>query len=133
MLEMGIEDYLLASALQGVIAQRLVRVLCPECKQSYTPKTEELSFAPEGRKVDKLYQAQGCEECSQIGFQGRTSIYELLPFDKELEFLVTQHENINELRNKADKKGYKTLFEAGWRKVEAGVTTLDEVLRVTKS
>lgn len=134
LLEMGVEDHLLASALQGVMAQRLVRVLCPECKLSYKPDAKELTFINQNSVLtEEIYRASGCSKCNQIGFKGRTSIYELLPFDQELKSLITRHSNTNEIRKKADQKEMKTLLQAGWNKIKEGVTTIDEVLRVTKS
>lgn len=128
-LEMGVEDYLLASSLIGVMAQRLVRVLCPECKREYTPEREEYEFDSQKR----LFEANGCENCADIGFSGRTAIYELLPVNRELKQLITHHENINDIRDKASNIGMDTLYTNGWKKVEDGITTIDEVLRVTKN
>ena len=134
LLEMGVEDHLLASSLQGVMAQRLVRVLCSNCKESYYPDQEELKFLDDGLEVKQaIYKTKGCNECNEIGFDGRTSIHELLPITQQIEHLITHHQNINEIKIEADNFGMKTLFEDGWEKVNNGATTIDEILRVTKN
>ncbi|OCL25994.1 type II secretion system protein GspE [Orenia metallireducens] len=131
LIEMGIEHYLLASALRGIMAQRLVRVLCPECKKEYYPNEEELGAL--AGELERVYLAQGCDKCNQIAFKGRTSIYELLIFDEELKSLLTHQKGVSEVRNAVKKKGIKSLFEDGVEKVKAGITTLDEVFRATKN
>ncbi len=134
LLEMGVEDHLLSSALQGVMAQRLVRVLCPKCKEAYHPDSKELlSFGRNLKLEEEIFQVRGCNECNQIGFNGRSSIYELLPITTTIEDLITNHQNINQIRAESNKFGMKSLFQAGWDKVKAGETTIDEVLRVTKN
>ncbi|TDX53282.1 type II secretion system ATPase GspE [Orenia marismortui] len=134
LLEMGVEDYLLASALRGVIGQRLIRVLCPECKGIYYPDSEEISFInTEVEEKIAIYHNQGCKECNQIGFKGRTSIYELLKIDQELQSLISHHKGTNTIKKAAQEKGMEMLVEAGWKKIKAGITTIDEVLRATKN
>jgi general secretion pathway protein E len=131
---MKIEPYLVSSTVVGVIAQRLVRVLCPTCRQDYTPSTEVLEHA--GLKEDHLegasiYRAQGCAECFQTGYRGRTGIYELLVVDETVQAALIQSPEANTIRRVAIAGGMQTLFEAGLKKVRQGVTTLEEVLRVT--
>ena len=136
LLDMGVEDYLLTSTVIGILAQRLVRTLCPHCKQRYAalPEVvEELGlrkFAKEGDIT--LYHEKGCKECAQTGFLGRISIMEMLPMTDPLRSLVMRHATSTELRTEAIKEGMVTMYEDGMRKALAGVTTFEEVLRVTR-
>ncbi len=134
MLDMGIEDYLLVSTLQGVLAQRLVRVICPACKEPYKP---DYGFH---RHIYKLvddpteamfYRGKGCKLCGETGYSGRKGIYELFRLDDETRALIMKRPDVTELRSLARKKGMKTLREDGWRKVLDGVTTVEELFRVT--
>lgn len=133
LLDMGVEDYLLASTLNGALAQRLVRRLCSECKISYQPKPKELA------KIDReipaeveLYRSVGCEACNDIGFKGRTGIYELLTVDDELERAINQGRSADEIQKLAREKGMKSLFADGWQKIKQGITTIEELIRVTR-
>ena len=136
LLDMGVEDYLLTSTVIGILAQRLVRTLCTQCKEPYTalPEVvEELGlkrFAPAGPIT--LYHAKGCSQCAQTGYSGRISILEMLPVTDPLRSLVMKHANSNELRNEAIRGGMRTMYEDGLRKAIRGVTTFEEVLRVTR-
>ncbi|MEP6656717.1 MAG: ATPase, T2SS/T4P/T4SS family, partial [Betaproteobacteria bacterium] len=136
LLDMGVEDYLLTSTVIGILAQRLVRTLCMHCKEPYTalPEVvEELDlkrFAPAGPIT--LYHAKGCSQCAQTGFSGRISILEMLPVTDPLRSLVMKHANSSELRNEAIRGGMRTMYEDGLRKAIRGVTTFEEVLRVTR-
>ena len=136
LLDMGVEDYLLTSTVIGILAQRLVRTLCPACKASYTALPEVVAelglhkFAPPGDIT--LYHAKGCKECAQTGFIGRISIMEMLPMSDPLRTHIMRHANSAELRTEAIKEGMVTMYEDGMRKALNGVTTFEEVLRVTR-
>ena len=132
LVDMGIEPYLLASTLNGVLAQRLVRKLCPECRVPYEPDTAERSIF--GRSVpDRLYRAAGCGACNFTGYKGRTGIYELLSVDEDLRKLIHDTAAERELRAHGVRQGMLRLREDGLRWVREGVTSLDEVLRVTRT
>ncbi|MGH8849659.1 MAG: type II secretion system ATPase GspE [Casimicrobiaceae bacterium] len=136
LLDMGVEDYLLTSTVIGILAQRLVRTLCPACKSSYIALPEVVDelglrkFAPPGDIT--LYHAKGCKECAQTGFIGRISIMEVLPMSDPLRTHIMRHANSAELRVEAIKEGMVTMYEDGMRKALSGVTTFEEVLRVTR-
>ena len=136
LLDMGVEDYLLTSTVIGILAQRLVRTLCPACRTSYIALPEVVAelglhkFAPPGDIT--LYHAKGCKECAQTGFIGRISIMEMLPMSDPLRTHIMRHANSAELRIEAIKEGMVTMYEDGMRKALNGVTTFEEVLRVTR-
>jgi general secretion pathway protein E len=136
LLDMGVEDYLLTSTVIGILAQRLVRTLCPKCREEYTalPElVEELGLRKFSRERDiRLYHAKGCKECAQTGFLGRISIMEMLPMTDPLRTLIMRHATSTELRAEAIKGGMVTMYEDGMRKSLAGVTTFEEVLRVSR-
>jgi general secretion pathway protein E len=136
LLDMGVEDYLLTSTVIGILAQRLVRTLCPACKETYTALPEvvdELGLRKFSTKSDvTLYHAKGCKECGQTGFIGRVSIMEMLPMSDHLRTQVMRHATSTELRAEAIKEGMVTMYEDGMRKAMNGVTTFEEVLRVTR-
>ena len=127
--DMEIEPYLIASALEGVIAQRLVRKICPHCKVEYKPSKEEiekLGLSPDGDYT--FYRGKGCEHCMGSGYKGRIAIFEVLPFDEELKKLVTRTQDATEIRNFALKRGFKTMLQDGVEKILKGITTPQEVL-----
>ena len=136
LLDMGVEDYLLTSTVIGIQAQRLVRTLCPECNQPYTALPElvaELGLAKFANGGDiTLYHAKGCKQCANTGYVGRISIIEMMPMTDPMRTLVMRHANANELRAQAIKDGMVTMYEDGMRKALRGVTTFEEVLRVTR-
>jgi general secretion pathway protein E len=136
LLDMGVEDYLLTSTVIGIQAQRLVRTLCPECNQPYTALPElvaELGLAKFANGGDiTLYHAKGCKQCANTGYTGRISIIEMMPMTDPMRTLVMRHANANELRAQAIKDGMVTMYEDGMRKALRGVTTFEEVLRVTR-
>ncbi|MFP4662092.1 MAG: type II secretion system ATPase GspE [Halanaerobiales bacterium] len=133
LLDMGVEDYLLSATLKGVLAQRLVRLLCTDCREEYTPARSELDLSSLGYNGSRIYRANGCEECSGIGYSGRTGIYELLVVEDEIERLIHNTSNISVIRDTAENLGVRSLFSDGLDKVEQGFTTIDEVLRVTRT
>src|SRR5690606_35587593 len=132
LVDMGIEPFLLSSSLLGVLAQRLVRVVCPHCREGRTATEAEctlLGISPEARPL--LYHAKGCPECHQQGYRGRTGLYELVIFDAVMRSLVHSAAAEQELTRHARSLG-PSIREDGRRKVLEGVTTLEEVLRVTR-
>ena len=133
LIDMGIEPYLLASTLNGVLAQRLVRKLCNECKQPYEPAAAERSVFGRGATPERLYKAVGCGACNFSGYRGRTGIYELFTADDETRRLIHDTAAESELRDRAVAGGMMRLREDGLRWVRDGTTSLDEVLRVTRT
>ncbi|MCK5160919.1 MAG: type II secretion system ATPase GspE [Candidatus Aureabacteria bacterium] len=140
LVDMGIEPFLVSSSIEAVLAQRLVRVLCPKCKTAYTPeenllKEIGLNKAIENKEAGEttLYKARGCEECMQTGYKGRTGIYELVLVDDEIRKLVLERTSTDVIKQKAIASGMMTLRQYGWSKVLAGVTSVDEILRVTEA
>jgi general secretion pathway protein E len=135
LIDMGVPAYLLSSSIIAVLAQRLVRVLCPSCKEKTELPRAALPFdGPKTSSQDRItvYRAVGCPECRQIGFRERIAIFELMEVNDELQRLMVQTSESNPLREAARKNGMKTLREDGLEKVLAGVTTIEEVLRVTQ-
>jgi type IV pilus assembly protein PilB len=134
LLDMGVESYLIASTLEAVVSQRLVRVLCQQCKEEYTPSQEELKkmdLSKEELKGIKFYRAKGCSACNNIGYIGRTGIYEIMLMNEELRQMIVERAISSEIRNTALKHGMKTLRDDGFEKVKKGITTLEEVVRET--
>ena len=138
MVDMGVEPYLVCSTVEGVMAQRLVRVLCRDCRQPYTPRTDELPedfLAESNGQLDDglvLYRAVGCRRCRGTGFSGRVGIFELLETNDEVRKLASERAPTNFVKQAAIRAGMRTLRQDGWRKVLRGITTIEEVLRVTK-
>ena len=129
---MGVEPYLLASSLLGVLAQRLVRTLCPACKQPHEPSAPDLAELGERYAGEKLYAPGGCDGCNNTGYVGRTGIYELLVIDEEAKTLIHGAGSEQRLRAHAAKRGMRTLRQDGLRWVLSGLTSLEEVIRVTR-
>ena len=134
LLEMGIDDYLLTSTVSGVVSQRLVRKLCEECREPYTPDAQlvaELGLAKLTDSTDlTLYRPSGCESCNHTGYRGRQSILELLTIDENIRRLVHARASAVEIEKAAIDSGMRTIFQDGCVKALAGVTSVDEVLRV---
>ena len=136
LLDMGVEDYLLTSTVVGILAQRLVRALCTHCRKPYAALPEVVEqmglrrFVPEGGVT--LFHPAGCPRCSGTGYHGRLGIMEMLPMTDRLRSLVMRHANSADLRAAAVEEGMESMFENGLRKAVAGVTTIEEVLRVTR-
>jgi general secretion pathway protein E/type IV pilus assembly protein PilB len=153
MIDMGVEPFLVSSTVEGVMAQRLVRTICPDCKTTYVPETEQLPLDfPLRKKAPKpaadvvhpeivaiapsatdthLWKGTGCRSCRQSGYRGRTGIYELLVTNDVIRDLIVQRVNAGVIRLEALKAGMITLRQDGWRKVMNGTTTVDEVTRNT--
>jgi len=136
LLDMGVEDYLLTSTVIGILAQRLVRTLCPHCKEEYVALPELVEEMGLRKFADcgeiRLFHEKGCRECAQTGYIGRISIMEMLPMTDPLRSLIMRHATSTDLRAEAIKGGMTTMYEDGMRKAVAGVTTFEEVLRVTR-
>jgi general secretion pathway protein E/type IV pilus assembly protein PilB len=132
LIDMGVEPFLVASTIEGIMAQRLVRTICQECKVEFEPEPHEVpkDFPAQAGKV-KLWRGAGCRACRQSGFRGRMGIYELLVTNDIIRDMCVQRVNASVIRNQALKDGMLTLRQDGWRKVLQGKTTLDEVARVT--
>jgi general secretion pathway protein E len=133
LIDMDIEPFLVSSAVQAIIAQRLVRVLCPHCKEPYEP--EEAQWTELGLEKDTLgpiFRAKGCEKCLETGYRGRTGIYEFLRMTESIKGLVLQTSDSNQIGRAARKEGMVSLREDGIQKVIEGKTTISEVLRVTQ-
>ena len=129
LLDIGIEPYLLNPSLLLVAAQRLVRKLCPFCKEAYEPTADIVQHFR--IKKDLIFKAKGCDQCRRTGYKGRIAIYELIPIDAEIRDLITKRASASKVKEVARSKGYLNLWESGVRKVEEGITSIEEVLRVT--
>jgi len=132
LVDMGVEPFLISSSLLGVLAQRLVRVLCNDCKRAYVADTAEcalLGVSPDNAPT--LYHAEGCEQCRGLGYRGRTGIYELVLFDDALRTMVHTRASEQDMLRHARVLG-PSIRDDGLRKVREGVTTIEEVLRVTR-
>ena len=136
LLDMGVEDYLLTSTVNAVLAQRLVRRLCPQCREPYTPLKEVTKrwrlkrFAEHGEV--RLYREVGCEHCGHTGYTGRSAILELLVMTEALQSLVLKRNDAGEIARAAADSGMEFMFDDGLRKAVAGTTTIEEVLRVSQ-
>jgi type II secretion system protein E len=131
--DMGVEPYLLSSVLEGVLAQRLVRRICEACRTPDTPSTADLlALGVDGAPAQPVYRGRGCSECRGTGYRGRTGIYELFPIGEEVRSLTLRRASTREIRRHAIEAGMVTLRMDGWRKAREGVTTVEEVLRVTQ-
>ncbi|MEW6332820.1 MAG: type II secretion system ATPase GspE [Thermodesulfobacteriota bacterium] len=133
LLDIGVENFLLSSTMRGILAQRLVRVICPHCREVdlQAPNTEAFrALGIDGHAV--LYHGRGCEKCSRTGYLGRMGIFELLPVTDEIRKLIVMKRDAGQIRHAARQRGMRTLLEDGIRKVIEGRTTLNEVLRVTQ-
>jgi general secretion pathway protein E/type IV pilus assembly protein PilB len=133
LIDMGVEPFLVASTVEGVMAQRLVRTICPDCKVEFEPEHHEVPSdfpQPKSGRL-KLWKGTGCRSCRQSGFRGRMGIYELMVTGDKIRDMCVERVNATAIRQQALKDGMLTLRQDGWRKVLQGKTTLDEVARVT--
>jgi type II secretory ATPase GspE/PulE/Tfp pilus assembly ATPase PilB-like protein len=133
--EMEIESFLISSALLGVLAQRLVRVICTHCKESCIIEPDALleMEIDDPAAPPSAFRGKGCDHCNKTGFRGRTGIYELLVIDDEIRKLILAHASSQEIRERAVQSGMTTLRQDGWRKIQEGITTVEEIIRVTYS
>jgi type II secretion system protein E len=133
MVDMGVEPFLVASTVEGIMAQRLIRKLCPECKEPYDALADEIpSDFPFADLSGPIYRAKGCRKCRNLGYSGRMGIYELLLTSEEIRSLAHDRKSTWEIKQAAIRNGMVTLREDGWKKVLAGRSTVEEVTRVTK-
>jgi type II secretory ATPase GspE/PulE/Tfp pilus assembly ATPase PilB-like protein len=132
---MGIEPFLVASSVEALMAQRLVRTICPFCKCEQKVERDYLKrigFPAAEIDAAQVWHGAGCEECRQLGYQGRTGIYELLIVNEALRPLIMNRAPASTIAQKAMEDGMRNLRTDGWKKVKDGVTTIEEVLRVTQ-
>ena len=135
LVDMGIESFLVSSSVEALIAQRLVRTICKACKEEYRPDAEllrEIGFPENDAAKTKFHRGRGCEDCRFTGFRGRTGIYEILVMDESLRPLVIERTSSSAIKQAACARGMRTLRDDGWAKVKAGLTTVEEVGRVTQ-
>jgi general secretion pathway protein E/type IV pilus assembly protein PilB len=136
LVDMGVEPFLVASTLEAVMAQRLVRVLCPECREAYRPNRDDLPSDFPWEQLEAsgghLHRPRGCRACRQVGYRGRLGIYELLVSSQKVREMAHDRKSSWDVRKVAIEDGMETLREDGWNKAIDGRTSLDEVLRVTK-
>ncbi|MFG0241010.1 MAG: GspE/PulE family protein, partial [Gimesia chilikensis] len=132
LVDMGVEAYLVASTVEAVLAQRLVRVLCKHCKRPHQPHPDKIPPDFPLERMQEIYEPVGCRHCREMGYSGRIGILELLVNDPVIRKLCTEHASSGQIRDYARKNGWQTLRDAGWEKVLAGITSIDEILRVTK-
>ena len=123
---MGVEPYLVASSLEAVLAQRLVRVICAQCKV-----LSGTALAPDGEMV-QTYRGEGCPDCNGRGYTSRVGIFEMMPIDDEIRKLIMKNADAGVLTDMARRNGMRNLREDGWMKVREGMTTVEEVMRVTQ-
>lgn len=134
LLDMGIEPFLVAASINGIVAQRLIRKVCRDCAQVEQPTKREIEiFAKRGIDIDHITRGKGCTSCNMTGYKGRIAIHEILVMSNELKKMIMNKESFSNLRNQAEKQGTKFLIDDGLLKVKQGVTTTEEVLRVTIS
>ena len=132
LVDMGVEPYLVASTVEGILAQRLIRRLCKACKQPYVPEPRDLPEDFPEAAGQTLYKAVGCRQCRESGYSGRAGVYELLVTDKEIRRLCTAGASSGTIREHALKAGMQTLRQSGYGRVLRGETTLEEVQRITR-
>jgi general secretion pathway protein E/type IV pilus assembly protein PilB len=135
LIDMGIEPFLVASSVEAVMAQRLIRTICSHCKEEQKVDSaylHRIGFPEADIDTAKVWRGAGCEECRQLGYQGRKGIYELLLVTEALRPLIMNRAPATTIAARAIESGMRTLRVDGWNKVKAGVTTIEEVLRVTQ-
>ena len=135
LINIGVEPYLISAAVNCVLAQRLVRRVCGECKTTWKTEDAEMAefLSTHGFDPDKIYKGKGCEKCRNTGYKGRVGIYELLVLDDVARDLVVRSPNVTDLRRICKERGMVSLREDGLHKVAAGLTTVEEVLSATES
>jgi type IV pilus assembly protein PilB len=134
LLDLGMENFLLTATIEGVLAQRLVRTICPKCKEEYTPREEELmelNLRPEDIRGRHIFRGRGCDNCNKSGYRGRMALFEIMLMDDDVRELVMKEASTNVIRDLVRKKGMRTLRESGLLAIYEGQTTIDEVVRET--
>ncbi|MGD8985586.1 MAG: type II secretion system ATPase GspE, partial [Desulfobacteraceae bacterium] len=135
LIDMGIEPFLVTSSVLSILAQRLVRVICKDCKEPYTPDQESLQnigLTPDMLADNQIYRGRGCPSCLNTGYMGRTGIFELMDVDDTVKNTILKTSDANAIKHKAIEQGMITLRQAGAQKVLEGLTTIEEVFRVTQ-
>ena len=132
LIDMGIEPYLVASTLEMVAAQRLVRLICKHCKAPAPPQDREVMLAAGVKNVPEIFRGKGCRQCLGTGYRGRQGVFELMPVTDEIRALTIERSSARAIRNVAVKQGMSSLREDGWRLIAEGRTTVEEVVRLTK-
>jgi general secretion pathway protein E/type IV pilus assembly protein PilB len=136
LIDMGIEPFLVASSVEAIMAQRLVRTICPHCKTEHKVQRDylrKIGFPEDEIETAKFYKGAGCEACRQFGYQGRLGIYEILIVNEAIRPLVLSRAAASTIAQRAIEQGMRTLRMDGWNKVRAGLSTIEEVLRVTQT
>jgi type IV pilus assembly protein PilB len=134
LLDLGVEPFLVTATIEGIVAQRLVRLICEKCKTPYEPtetQLMELALTPEEVKGKKFYYGRGCDNCNSTGYKGRTAIFEIMVFNDEIRDLIMNRASTNVLRIASQKGGMKPLRENGLAAIYDGITTMDEIIRET--
>jgi type IV pilus assembly protein PilB len=135
LVDIGIQPFLVSSSVMGIMAQRLVRKVCPKCRQRYEPPSHllvGLGLRPEIAKKANFMRGKGCSHCNKTGYRGRMGIFELMVMTSQVREMTFKGEATQDLRKMARKQGMRTLFEDGMIKALKGQTTLDEILRITQ-
>ena len=132
LVDMGVEEFLVASTVCGILAQRLVRKICPKCSAPYEPNHQELEILGNNNTGIQFIKGTGCDYCNSIGYRGQIGLFEMLVANEEIERLVMERSNSGKIREAAARFGMTTLRDDGIIKVKEGTTTLSEVLRVTR-
>jgi len=134
LLDLGLEPFLVTATIEGIIAQRLVRKICPNCKTEYTPTEDqliELELKPEDVEGKIFHYGKGCEACNNTGYRGRQGLYETMLLDDEMRDMIIQHASTQTLRLEAKKRGMRTLRTSGLMSIFDGITTIEEVAKET--
>ena len=134
LIDMGVEPYLVSSTVEMILAQRLVRLICKNCKTTMDPDQVQRLRDEFGDVVpDELYVGKGCRNCQNSGYRGRQGVFEMMPVSDEIRSLITQRSSSREIRKIAVQQGMSSLRDDGWRLIGEGKTTVEEVLRLTKN
>ena len=134
LIDMGIEPFLITSSVVAILAQRLIRIICNDCREEYTPDGESLQsigINPAIIEDNKFYRGRGCSSCLNTGYSGRTGIFELMILDDKLKHLILKSSDANIIKQRSVEQGMATLQQDGAQKVLDGITTIEEVFRVT--
>jgi type IV pilus assembly protein PilB len=134
LVDLGVEPFLLTATMEGVVAQRLVRTICPKCKEGYVPKEEELmelGMLPEDVKGKSFFRGAGCDYCYKSGYRGRMALFEIMTVNEEMRDQIMAKASTNILRELAKKNGMRSLRQCGLLAIYEGQTTIDEVVRET--
>ncbi|KKK61247.1 hypothetical protein LCGC14_3016230, partial [marine sediment metagenome] len=134
LLDLGLPPYLITATVEGIIGQRLVRSICPRCKEEFVPTEEmlrELQLVPENVEGRMFYRGPGCEFCRGTGYSGRSAIYEIMVLDDEVREMINKESSTNVIRDAARRRGMRTLREAGLLAIYDGLTTIEEVVAQT--